>query len=145
MTTKKIVIIVGAIVLVLGLIVVIVAGGIIGIVFYSIGTSEAAQTAKTFLKANERLKNDIGEVKDFGSLVTGSVNVENSSGKATINLKVIGERQTVNASVELIYRNGQPWRVTAATYQNDNGETIELLNPFQGRILLPKLFLKVAA
>ena len=144
MTTKKIVIIVVSIALAIGLIVVVVAGGIIGVVFYSIGNSEAAETARTFLKSNERLKGDIGEVKEFGSVVTGSVNIDGGSGKATINLKVVGERKTVNASVELVYRNGQPWRVTAASYQNDQGETIELLNPYQNRIFLPKI-LKVAA
>jgi hypothetical protein len=145
MTTKKILIIVISIVLVLALIVVIIAGGIIGIVFYSIGNSEAADTARAFLQSNERLKSDVGEVKEFGSMVTGSVNIDGGSGKATINLKVVGERKTVNASVELIYRNGQPWRVTAASYENDKGETIELLNPYQGQILLPTFHLKSAA
>jgi hypothetical protein len=138
MTTKKILIIVVSIVLALGLIVVVFAGGIIGIVFYSIGNSEAAGTARSFLQSNERLKSDIGEIKEFGSIVTGSVNIDGGSGKATINLKAVGERKTVNASVELVYRNGQPWRVTAASYENDKGETIELLNPYQGRIILPK-------
>lgn len=145
MTTKKIVIILVSIVLVIGLIVVVVAGGIIGIVFYSIGNSEAASTARSFLQKNELLKNDIGEIKEFGSIVTGSVNIDGGSGKATINLKAVGERKTVNATVELIYRNGQPWRVTAASYQNDKGETVELLNPYQGRLFLPKHVLKVAA
>ena len=145
MTTKKILIILFSIVLGIALIVVVVAGGIIGIAFYSIGNSEAASTARSFLQKNEQLKNDIGEIKEFGSFVTGSVNIDGGSGKATINLKVVGERKTVNASVELIYRNGQPWRVTAASYQNDNGETIELLNPYQGRLFLSKYILKVAA
>ncbi len=145
MTTKKIVIIVVAIALVIGLIVVVVVGGIIGVAFYSVGRSEAAETARYFLRTNERLKQDIGEIKDFGSIVTGSININNGSGNATINLKVVGERQTVNASVDLVYRNGQPWRVTAASYQNDKGQTIELLNPYQGRIPIPKLNLKVAA
>jgi hypothetical protein len=145
MTTKKIVIILLSIALVIALIVVVVAGGIIGIVFYSIGNSEAADTARSFLQKNELLKNDIGEIKEFGRIVTGSVNIEGGSGKATINLKAVGERKMVNASVELIYRNGQPWRVTAASYQNDKGETIELLNPYQGRLFLRKHILKVAA
>ena len=145
MTTKKILIIVGAVVIVVGLIVVVFVGGIIGIAFYSIGRSEAAETARSFLRTNERLKQDIGQVKEFGSFITGNVSINNGSGNATINLKVVGERQTVNASVDLVYRNGQPWRVTAASYQNDKGETIELLNPYQGLILTPTLFLKVAA
>jgi hypothetical protein len=144
MTTKKIVIIVVSIVLVLGLIVVVVAGGIIGIALYSVGHSEAAETARNYLRANERLKQDIGEVKEFGSFVTGSININNGSGNSTVNLKVVGERKVVNASVDLVYRNGQPWRVVAASYQNDKGETVELLNPYQGQILIQKLVLKVA-
>jgi len=145
MTTKKILIIVAAVALVIGLIVVVFVGGIIGVAFYSVGRSEAAETARYFLRTNERLKQDIGEIKEFGSFVTGSININNGSGNATINLKVHGERQTVNASVDLVYRNGQPWRVTAASYQNDKGQTIELLNPSEGRMLIPKLILKVAA
>ena len=145
MTTKKIIIIVVAVMLVIGLIVVIFVGGIIGVAFYSIGRSEAAETARYYLRTNERLKQDIGEIKDFGKIVTGNVQINNASGTATINLKVIGERQTVNASVDLMYRNGRPWQVTAASYENDKGQTIELLNPYKAQQLLPKLILKVAA
>ena len=144
MTTKKILLIVAAVVLVIGLIVVVFVGGIIGVVFYSIGRSEAADTARDYLRTNERLKQDIGEVKEFGKIVTGNVQINNGSGTATINLKVIGERQTVNASVDLIYRNGRPWQVTAATYEN-KGQTIELLNPYKAQQLLQELILKVAA
>jgi hypothetical protein len=77
------------------------------------------------------LKQDIGEVKDFGSFVTGNVNIQNNDGNATINLKVYGERKTVNASVDLIYRSGRQWRVVAASYVNDAGETVHLLDPYQ--------------
>jgi len=145
MTTKKIVIIVLAVVLVIGLMVVIFVGGIIGVAFYSIGRSEAAETARSYLRTNEGLKQEIGEIKDFGKLGTGNVQINNGSGTATINLKVIGERQTVNASVDLIYRNGRPWQVTAASYENHEGKTIELFNPYKAQQLLPKLILKVAA
>jgi hypothetical protein len=130
-TTKKIVILVVSIVLGLGLLVAIFVGAIIGIALYTIGNSEAGETARTFLRNNEKLKQDIGEVKDFGSFVTGNVNIQNNDGNATINLKVYGERKTVNASVDLIYRSGRPWRVVAASYQNDSGETVQLLDPYQ--------------
>jgi len=145
MTTKKILIIVAAVVLVIGLIVVVFVGGIIGVVFYSIGRSEAAETARYYLRTNERLKQDIGEIKDFGKIVTGNVQINNGSGTATINLKVIGERQTVNASVDLIYRNGRPWQVTEASYENDKGQIIELLNPYKAEQLLQEFILKAAA
>ncbi|HYJ88048.1 MAG TPA: cytochrome c oxidase assembly factor Coa1 family protein [Pyrinomonadaceae bacterium] len=139
MTTKKIVIVVISIVVGLGLIVTIFAVGIVGIALYKIGNSEAAETARTFLRNNERLKQDIGEVKDFGSLVTGNIDIKNRDGNATINIKVIGEREEVNASVDLAYRDGQPWRVTGASYKNDAGQTVELFNPYEGRKRVPKL------
>ncbi|HEY8187905.1 MAG TPA: cytochrome c oxidase assembly factor Coa1 family protein [Pyrinomonadaceae bacterium] len=139
MTTKKIVIIIVSIVIVLGLIVVVFVGGIVGFAFYQISNGDAGMTAKAFLKNNERLKQDIGDVKDFGSFVTGNINVSNGDGTAILNLKVIGERKTVNASVELMYRNGRQWRVTAASYKNDAGETIYLLNPYDSRTFSLKL------
>ncbi len=139
MSTRKILIIIGVVVLTLTLLVVAFVGAIIGIAFYSIGHSEAAETAKTFLRDNERLKQDIGNVKDFGTFVTGNVNLQNNDGNATINIKVIGERKTVNASVDLIYRNGRAWRVTAASYVTAEGETVELLNPYDSRKLTPRM------
>jgi hypothetical protein len=141
MTTKKIIVIVASVVVVLGLIVVLFVGGIVGFAFYQISNGEAGTTAKAFLKSNERLKQDIGEVKDFGSFVTGDVHVSNGDGTARLNLKVIGERKTVNASVELMYRNGRQWRVIAASYNNEAGESIDLLNPYESR----KFLLKSAA
>ena len=69
-----------------------------------IGNSEAAARAKDFLRNSEKLKAEIGTVKDFGNIVTGSVNFQNGKGAATLNLKVIGERKTVNATVELFLR-----------------------------------------
>lgn len=139
MTTKKIVVIIASIVIVLGLIVVLFVAGIVGIVFYGIGNSDAANVAKDFLRNNERLKQDIGEVKDFGKFVTGNININNGDGTAELNLKVIGERKEVNAAVELVFRSGHQWRVTAASYRNEAGETIDLLNPYEARGSVLKL------
>lgn len=139
MTTKKIVVIVISVVIVLCLIVVLFVGGIVGMVFYGIGNSDAAKVSQEFLKSNERLKQDIGEVKEFGKFVTGNININNGAGTAELNLKVVGERKTVNAAVELVFRNGRQWRVTAASYKNDAGETIDLLNPYESRRSIPRL------
>jgi hypothetical protein len=135
MTAKKIILIVAGILIVIVLMILIFVASIIGVVFYSIGNSEAAQQAKNYLKNNQKLKDDIGEVKDFGSLITGSVNVQNDTGQATINLKVIGEKKTVNASVELLLTNGRQWRVSSASYVNDKGEKITLLDPYDSKKL----------
>jgi flagellar basal body-associated protein FliL len=139
MTTKKIFILVASVVIVLGLIVLLFVGGIVGAVFYGISNSDAANVSKKFLTDNERLKQDIGEVKSFGKFVTGNINVNNGDGTSVLKIKVIGERKTVNATVELMYRSGHQWRVTAASYENDAGETVDLLNPYESRKFLLKL------
>ena len=129
MNTKKIVLIIAAIICVLALVVVIFVGGIAWFVFHTIGTSEAADTARTYLRNNARLKQDIGEVQDFGSFVTGQINVENGDGVATLHLKVIAEKRTVNARVDLSYRENRAWRVTGASYNRD-GQDIDLMQGY---------------
>jgi hypothetical protein len=139
MTTKKILLIVAAVVAVLALLAAVFVGAIVGFTLYSVGNSEAAAKAKDFLRSNDKLKTEIGEVKDFGSIISGNVRVTNNNGEATLNLKVIGERKTVNASVDLIYTNGSAWRVSAASYVNSSGQTVDLLDPFDSKNLVPLL------
>lgn len=129
MSTKKIVLIILGIVAIICLIIALFVGGIAWFVFHTIGSSEAADTARTYLRNNEKLKQDIGEVKDFGWLVTGNINVSNGDGVATLYLKVIGEKKTVNARVDLSFRSNRNWRVTGASYDRD-GQTIELMEPY---------------
>jgi flagellar basal body-associated protein FliL len=130
MSTKKIIAIILGIVAVLGLIVALFVGAVFWFVFHTIGSSEAADTARTYLRTNEKLKQDVGEVKDFGSFITGNINSSNGDGVATLYLKVIGEKRTVNARVDLSYRSNRNWRVTEASYDRD-GQTIELMKPYE--------------
>ena len=130
MSTKKIIAIILGIVAVLGLIVALFVGAVFWFVFHTIGSSEAADTARTYLRSNEKLKQDVGEVKDFGSFITGNINSSNGDGVATLYLKVIGEKRTVNARVDLSYRSNRNWRVTEASYDRD-GQTIDLMKPYE--------------
>ena len=98
--------------------------------FRTIGHSEAADTARSYLRKNEKLMQDIGEVNDFGSIVSGNINVSNGDGVATLYLKVYGAKKTVNARVDLAYRNNRNWRVTDASYESE-GKTIELMQPYE--------------
>ena len=139
MTTKKIVLIVGGVVLVLGFLVVCFVAAIVGFTLYSVGNSEAATRAKDFLRNNEKLKAEIGEVTDFGSLITGNISLGNGSGEAQLHLKVIGERQTVNAAVDLVLVQGSTWRVSSASYVNASGLTVNLLDPYDTHVLTPLL------
>ena len=133
MTTKKTVIVIASLVISLILVVGLFVGGILLFVSHQVGNSEAAAKAREFLSRNERLKQDVGDVKEFGSFITSSIKVENQSGSTTLNLKVVGTRKTVNASVELMYRNGKEWRVTDASYVNEAGQTVNLLEASQSR------------
>jgi hypothetical protein len=139
MTTKRLLLAIGAVVGVLGLIVVIFVGGIFGIVWYQLSQSEAAARAKEFLSSNEKLKQDIGEVKSFGRFVSGSINSGLDYGEAKLNFKVEGEHKTVNASVNLILLRGNTWRVTSASYVNSAGQNIILLDPYDSKLLMPLL------
>ena len=139
MTTKKIVLIVGGVVVVLGFLVICFVGVIVGVALYSVGNSEAAARAKDFLRNNEKLKTDIGDVRDFGSIITGSDNFNNERGQATLQLKVIGTRKTVNATVDLVLVQGSAWRVSSASYVNESGQTIDLLDPYDTQLLIPQL------
>ena len=130
MSTKKIVLIVVGILAVLALLGALFVGGIVWFAFSTMNNSKAAETARTYLRTNEDLKRDIGEVKDFGSFPTGSINTQNQNGEATLNLKVYGERKTVNATVSLAYRSNQDWRVTEAFYDSD-GRKVVLKAPYE--------------
>lgn len=130
MTTKKIILIIAGVLGVLALVVALFVGGIVWFTFHTIANSEAAETARTYLRNNEVLKQDIGEVKDFGSFVTGQINVASGDGEATLYLKVYGEKQTVNAKVDLSYRSNRNWRVTGASYQRD-GLTVDLMRSYE--------------
>ncbi len=139
MTTKKIVLMIGGVVVVLAFLVICFAVGIVGFAWYQIGTSEAAAKAKDFLRNSEKLKADIGSVKDFGRIIEGSISVGDGHGNATLYLNVIGDRKTVHATVELILVQGGKWRVSSASYVNESGLKIDLLDPYDTKILVPPL------
>jgi len=145
MTTRKIVLIIVGVIAAVTLITLVFVGGIVGVALYSVGNSQAAEIARNFLRNNEKLKNDIGDVKEFGSLVTGSVNIDDDNGQATINLKVVGARETVNASVKMIFVHGQSWRVSSASYVNKSGQTISLQDPYDSKRLMSSPKLRVAS
>lgn len=135
MTTKKIVVIVVSVILGMGLVVVLFSASIVGFALYTLGKSDAASAAKSYLRNNDKLKQDIGDIKDFGTFVTGSINVQDSDGNATLKLKVIGTNKTVDAMVDLTYRRDRSWHVVGASYVNDQGHLVELLNPYESALV----------
>ena len=130
MSARKIILIIAGILGVLALIVALFVGGITWFVFHTMNNSEAAETARTYLRSNQVLKQDIGEVKDFSSFVSGNINFSNGDGEATLYLKVYGEKKVANVRVDLSYRTNRNWRVTGASYQRD-GQTVDLMRSYE--------------
>src|SRR5437868_2970519 len=130
MSNAKLFLLVGGLIAGLCLLILLFVGTIAGIVFYSIGHSAATQTAENFLRRNETLKQDIGEVREFGWFVSGRINAQGPDGGAGLRLKAIGTRRSAWTTVQLAYRNGGDWRVVGAWYVNAAGRTVPLLDPY---------------
>ena len=139
MTAKKIMEIVATALGALTILMFLFLLAIIGFGLYTVKNSESAEKAKDYLRRNEQLKQDIGEVKNFGNIIMASINERNGNTEVTMKLKVFGERKTVNASVDLMLVQGNTWRVTSASYVNSNGQTIPLLDPYDTKVLIPGL------
>ncbi len=134
MTTKKIMLIVGSVLLVLTVLTALFLTAIVVFGLYTVKNSDSAEKAKDYLRGNKKLKQDIGEAKDFGNIVTASINDRDGNSEVTLKLKVIGERKTVNATVDLILVQGNAWRVTSASYVNSLGQKIPLLDPYDIKV-----------
>ncbi|HVF44076.1 MAG TPA: thioredoxin domain-containing protein [Pyrinomonadaceae bacterium] len=129
MSTKKAVLVAAGILSAVALLIALFAGAIVGFVFYTIGNSGAAQTAKTFLRRNEKLRREIGEVRDFGYFTTGDIKTQGSMGTAELRMKVFGATKTVNATVDLAQGRGE-WRVVDAFYDDESGQRVFLTKAF---------------
>ena len=139
MTKKKIVLVVGGMLAVLAVVILVFILGIFFLGFYTVKNSESAEKAKAYLRTNEKLKQDIGEVQNFGNIVTGAINDRNGDSEVTLKLKVFGARKTVNATVNLMLVQSNTWRVTSASYVDANGEKINLLDPYDTKVQIPSL------
>jgi Cytochrome oxidase complex assembly protein 1 len=141
MTAKKIVQIVGIALSVLMVLMFVFILAIVGFGLYTVKNSEAAEKAQDFLRKNEKLKQDIGEVKNFGNIVMASINDRDGNTEVSMKLKVFGERKTVNATVDLMLVQTNTWRITSASYVDSNGQKINLLDPYDTKILIPSLLI----
>src|ERR1043166_1083927 len=139
MTAKKIAFVVGMVLVVLAFLTTIFLIAIVFFGLYTVNNSEPAEKAKTYLRNNEKLKQDVGEVQNFGNIVTAAINDRNGNSEVTQKLKVIGEKKTVNATVDLMLVQGNSWRVTSASYVNSNGQSVKLLDPYETKVLIPSL------
>jgi hypothetical protein len=139
MIRKKSVFVVGGVLVVLALLTTIFIVIIVFLGLYTVKNSESAEKAQEYLRRSEKLKQDIGEVQKFGNIVTAAISDRNGNSEVTLKLKVFGEHKTVNATVDLMLVQGNTWRVTSASYVNSNGENVKLLDPYDTKVLIPRL------
>ena len=139
MTTKRLVFIVGGVLAGLGFLTTVFILVIVFLGLYTVKNSESAEKAKDYLRKNEKLKQDIGEVQNFGNIIMASINERDGNTEVTMKLKVYGEKKTVNATVDLMLVQGNTWRITSASYVNSNGQIVKLLDPYDTKVLIPSL------
>jgi len=139
MTAKKIVFGVGIVLTVLAVLAGIFLVVIVYFGLYTVNNSEPAEKAKAYLRSNDKLKQDIGDVQNIGNVDTAAINDRNGNNEVTLKLKVFGERKTVNATVNLMLVPGNTWRITSASYVNSNGQTVKLLDPYDTKVQMPSL------
>ena len=139
MTAKKIFLVAGISLTVLAVLAAIFVVVIVFFGLYTVNNSEPAEKAKAYLRTNEKLKQEVGEVQNFGNIATAAIDDRNGNSEVTLKLKVIGEKKTVNATVDLMLLQGNTWRVTAASYVNSNGQSVKLLDPYDTKVLIPSL------
>jgi uncharacterized RDD family membrane protein YckC len=73
--------------------------------------SDAYKVAVSEIEKNEEIKTEIGGVKDYGMMPTGSVNTENGYGKAQLNITVIGNEKDLNVGVYLTKEPNGEWKL----------------------------------
>lgn len=96
--------------------------GILTSVFLMMKSSDAYQTAETFIKNNKNIKETVGDRMKFGFLPLGSVKVSGQTGVANFKINVKGSRGSTQVNIFLRKQRGV-WRVVAATYTDRYGST----------------------
>jgi len=89
---------------------------ILSFVASTLKTSNAYKLAITEIENNNEIKQKVGEIKDYGWMPTGNVNITNGEGTATYDINVIGDKEEMNVQVELIKPKDGNWKITSFNY-----------------------------
>ncbi len=92
----------------------------IGIAFFAftflfagaaVKSSDAYKVAVREIEQNEEILTEIGGIKEYGMMPTGSVNISNGYGEAQLNIKVIGNEKDLNVGVYLTKEPNGEWKL----------------------------------
>ena len=87
--------------------------------------SEAYKITTTEIEQNEYLMNEIGTVVNYGMFPTGNISVTNGYGQALVEIKVIGEKKTVQVVAYLEKEPTGVWQLIEM--QKDDGTKLYVL------------------
>lgn len=73
--------------------------------------SDAYKVAISEIEQNEEIVTEVGGIKDYGMMPTGSVNTSNGYGEAQLEIKVIGNEKDLNVSIYLTKKPNGEWKV----------------------------------
>jgi uncharacterized RDD family membrane protein YckC len=74
-------------------------------------SSDVYKVAISEIEQNEEIISEIGGIKDYGMMPTGSVNISNGYGEAQLEIKVIGNEKDINVGVYLTKEPNGKWKL----------------------------------
>ena len=89
------------------------------IIVGSMKKSDAYKTAIVEIENNQQLKNEIGEITDYGMFPTGSINYVDGYGEAELEINVIGTKETKSVYVYLIKEIDKEWKLVEMIDEDD--------------------------
>ena len=88
--------------------------------------SEPFKTASSFVKENQQVKDDLGEVTETSPWFPSSLKTSGSMVRVQLTLRVDGKNGTGKAYVTLVYLRDR-WQITTASYENRQGKVSPLI------------------
>ncbi|MCM3901648.1 MAG: cytochrome c oxidase assembly factor Coa1 family protein, partial [Pyrinomonadaceae bacterium] len=122
----------GKIIIIVVIILLVLGSGLAAAIYFgyqkleqTLKSSEAYTVALTALKANEEVKDHLGEIKDTGFPLGAFSTNANGSGNASFVMSVQGSKASGQYEVELV-RSNSVWRLVKGVVRTNNGETINI-------------------
>ena len=88
--------------------------------------SEPFKIASSFVKENQQIKDDLGEVTETSPWFPSSLKTSGSTVQVQLTLRVEGKNSAGKAYVTLVYLRDR-WQITAASYENRQGKVSPLI------------------
>jgi len=122
----------GKIILIIAIILLLLGGGLAVAIYFgyqkleqTLKSSEAYTVALTALKANEEVKEQLGEIEDTGFPLGAFSTNANGTGNAAFVMSVQGSKGSGQYEVELV-RSNSVWRLVKGVVRTNSGQTINV-------------------